>query len=315
MPPLEAAEWGAGPSAARRPQAWRQRLGTPPAGSHVREPSLRPNPPCPALTAHMLPSLSDTQALSVKWSHLRLPWVDLDWLIDISCQITELDLSANCLSSLPSIIPWGLINLRKLDLSDNHLGELPSVQSSDEIICSRCVPAPRGPPLSPCTRPACSLRSLIQNCQLKKKGEQEAPPAAPPSGARWRRRGLGGGLSGPCPRCSAVALRTQTRVPATPSLGPAHGNQLVGAEARVPGFHPASQGKREGPQRARARSTGRGSTTQVVGRGSSRFLGGVGGRPWGEPRGSWGRQAHHFSEEGVDGTYVPTRPRSLRDLS
>jgi leucine-rich repeat kinase 1 len=63
--------------------------------------------------------------------------VDLDWLIDISYQITELDLSANCLASLPSVIPWGLINLRKLNLSDNHLGELPCVQSSDEVICSR----------------------------------------------------------------------------------------------------------------------------------------------------------------------------------
>uniref|UniRef100_A0A8C7ANZ7 Leucine-rich repeat serine/threonine-protein kinase 1 n=1 Tax=Neovison vison TaxID=452646 RepID=A0A8C7ANZ7_NEOVI len=78
-------------------------------------------------------------ALCVKWAHLKLPWVDLDWLIDISCQITELDLSANCLASLPSIIPWGLINLRKLNLSKNHLGELPAVQSSDEIICSRLL--------------------------------------------------------------------------------------------------------------------------------------------------------------------------------
>ncbi|XP_073917852.1 leucine-rich repeat serine/threonine-protein kinase 1 isoform X4 [Castor canadensis] len=78
-------------------------------------------------------------ALRVKWSHLRLPWVDLDWLIDISYQITELDLSANCLASLPSVIPWGLINLRKLNLSDNHLGELPCVQSSDEVICSRLL--------------------------------------------------------------------------------------------------------------------------------------------------------------------------------
>ncbi|XP_012588205.1 PREDICTED: leucine-rich repeat serine/threonine-protein kinase 1 isoform X2 [Condylura cristata] len=77
--------------------------------------------------------------LRVKWSNLKLPWVDLDWLIDISSQITELDLSANCLASLPSIIPWGLINLRKLNLSDNHLGELPGVQSSDEIICSRLL--------------------------------------------------------------------------------------------------------------------------------------------------------------------------------
>lgn len=92
------------------------------------------------------------QALCVKWSCLRLPWVDLDWLLDISCQITELDLSGNCLPSLPSIIPWGLINLKKLNLSDNHLGELPCVQSSDEIICSRWAgpgvwtrpPVPRG---------------------------------------------------------------------------------------------------------------------------------------------------------------------------
>lgn len=79
------------------------------------------------------------QALCVNWSNLKLPWVDLDWLIDISCQITELDLSANCLVSLPSVIPWGLINLRRLSLADNQLTELPSVQSSDEIICTRCV--------------------------------------------------------------------------------------------------------------------------------------------------------------------------------
>ncbi|OXB77666.1 UNVERIFIED_CONTAM: hypothetical protein H355_002975 [Colinus virginianus] len=78
-------------------------------------------------------------ALCVNWSNLKLPWVDLDWLIDISCQITELDLSANCLVSLPSVIPWGLINLRKLSLADNQLTELPSVQSSDEIICTRLL--------------------------------------------------------------------------------------------------------------------------------------------------------------------------------
>uniref|UniRef100_A0A8C8SSW1 non-specific serine/threonine protein kinase n=1 Tax=Pelusios castaneus TaxID=367368 RepID=A0A8C8SSW1_9SAUR len=80
-----------------------------------------------------------TPALSVSWSNLKLPWVDLDWLIDISCQITELDLSANCLTTLPSVIPWGLINLRKLNLSDNQLTELPSIQSSDEIICTRLL--------------------------------------------------------------------------------------------------------------------------------------------------------------------------------
>lgn len=84
-------------------------------------------------------SLWHMQALCVNWSNLKLPWVDLDWLIDISCQITELDLSANCLVSLPSVIPWGLINLRKLSLADNQLTELPTVQSSDEIICTRWV--------------------------------------------------------------------------------------------------------------------------------------------------------------------------------
>lgn len=98
----------------------------------------------------------------MKWSHLRLPWVDLDWLLDISCQITELDLSANCLPSLPSIIPWGLINLKKLNLSDNHLGELPCVQSSDEIICSRWAQERgQGPPY-PLSKPPSRAVSLIE---------------------------------------------------------------------------------------------------------------------------------------------------------
>ncbi|XP_061451972.1 leucine-rich repeat serine/threonine-protein kinase 1 isoform X2 [Rhineura floridana] len=78
-------------------------------------------------------------ALCVNWSNLRLPWVDLEWLIDISHQMTELDLSANCLTSLPSIIPWGLINLRKLNLTGNWLNELPDVHSSDEIICTKLL--------------------------------------------------------------------------------------------------------------------------------------------------------------------------------
>uniref|UniRef100_G1PJL3 Roc domain-containing protein n=1 Tax=Myotis lucifugus TaxID=59463 RepID=G1PJL3_MYOLU len=92
------------------------------------------------IEASALPSsCSGKVPLRVKWAHLKLPWVDIDWLIDISCQITELDLSANCLASLPSVVPWGLINLRKLNLSDNHLAELPGVQSSDEIICSRLL--------------------------------------------------------------------------------------------------------------------------------------------------------------------------------
>ncbi|ELK24186.1 Leucine-rich repeat serine/threonine-protein kinase 1 [Myotis davidii] len=98
------------------------------------------------IEASALPSsCSGKVPLRVKWAHLRLPWVDIDWLIDISCQITELDLSANCLASLPSVVPWGLINLRKLNLADNHLGELPGVQSSDEIICSRWASLGAGP--------------------------------------------------------------------------------------------------------------------------------------------------------------------------
>ncbi|XP_013908245.1 PREDICTED: leucine-rich repeat serine/threonine-protein kinase 1-like, partial [Thamnophis sirtalis] len=77
--------------------------------------------------------------LSVNWSKLRLPWVDFDWLIDLSHQITELDLSANQLTSLPSIIPWGLMNLQKLNLSDNRLKQLLDVPSSDGIICTKLL--------------------------------------------------------------------------------------------------------------------------------------------------------------------------------
>ncbi|XP_059808596.1 leucine-rich repeat serine/threonine-protein kinase 1 isoform X2 [Hypanus sabinus] len=80
---------------------------------------------------------STTQAgQSLKWSHLKLPWLDLDWFIDMSNQITELDLSRNSLTLLPSIIPWGLVHLRKLNLSSNQLKELPDAVSSEEILCS-----------------------------------------------------------------------------------------------------------------------------------------------------------------------------------
>ncbi|XP_053320757.1 leucine-rich repeat serine/threonine-protein kinase 1 isoform X2 [Spea bombifrons] len=83
--------------------------------------------------------MAPESSVCVKWSSLRLPWVDLDWFIDISCQIVELDISTNCLVSLPSVVPWGLLNLQKLNLSDNQLCDLPSVQSSEEIICSRLL--------------------------------------------------------------------------------------------------------------------------------------------------------------------------------
>ncbi|XP_063781730.1 leucine-rich repeat serine/threonine-protein kinase 1 [Pseudophryne corroboree] len=89
--------------------------------------------------AESMVNWDQTPSVSVQWSSLHLPWIDLDWFIDISCQIRELDISSNCLTSLPSVIPWGLLNLQTLNLSNNQLCDLPSVQSSDEIICSRLL--------------------------------------------------------------------------------------------------------------------------------------------------------------------------------
>lgn len=79
------------------------------------------------------------QVVSVCWSGLQLPWLELDWFMDVSAHITQLDLSSNCLSSLPSVVPWGLISLRTLDLSNNELQELPLANNSQEVICSRCM--------------------------------------------------------------------------------------------------------------------------------------------------------------------------------
>lgn len=72
-----------------------------------------------------------------RWSGLKLPWLELDWFMDVSSRISHLDLSCNSLSSLPSVVPWGLIQLRTLDLSNNLFKELHTAQSSQEIICSR----------------------------------------------------------------------------------------------------------------------------------------------------------------------------------
>ncbi|KAG9352282.1 hypothetical protein JZ751_020695 [Albula glossodonta] len=76
-------------------------------------------------------------ALSIRWSGLKLPWLELDWFIDLSARITRIDLSTNGLSSLPSVVPWGLIHLHSLDLSENQLKELPTPRSSQEIICTQ----------------------------------------------------------------------------------------------------------------------------------------------------------------------------------
>ncbi|XP_062246581.1 leucine-rich repeat serine/threonine-protein kinase 1 isoform X1 [Platichthys flesus] len=76
------------------------------------------------------------EAVRVCWSGLQLPWLELDWFMDISSRITHLDLSSNSLTALPSVVPWGLIYLQTLDLSDNMLKELPPAHSSQEVICS-----------------------------------------------------------------------------------------------------------------------------------------------------------------------------------
>ncbi|XP_029353806.1 leucine-rich repeat serine/threonine-protein kinase 1 isoform X1 [Echeneis naucrates] len=82
------------------------------------------------------PSRRVKEAVSVCWSGLQLPFLELDWFMDISSRITRLDLSSNNLAALPSVVPWGLINLQILDLSNNLLKELPPTLSSQEVICS-----------------------------------------------------------------------------------------------------------------------------------------------------------------------------------
>ncbi|XP_074522271.1 leucine-rich repeat serine/threonine-protein kinase 1 isoform X2 [Halichoeres trimaculatus] len=98
----------------------------------------------PAFSKHLLrlqlqeaSNPEEETGVSVCWSGLQLPWLELDWFMDVSSRITQLDLSSNSLSALPSVVPWGLLHLRTLDLSNNLLKELPAAQSSQEVICSR----------------------------------------------------------------------------------------------------------------------------------------------------------------------------------
>ncbi|XP_033847563.1 leucine-rich repeat serine/threonine-protein kinase 1 isoform X2 [Periophthalmus magnuspinnatus] len=76
------------------------------------------------------------QSVRVSWSGLQLPWLELTWYMDLSSQITHLELSSNQLSALPSVVPWGLVHLQSLDLQDNLLNELPLVLSSHEVLCT-----------------------------------------------------------------------------------------------------------------------------------------------------------------------------------
>ncbi|KAG7278121.1 hypothetical protein CRUP_019431 [Coryphaenoides rupestris] len=92
------------------------------------------------LLRQRLEQTTDTQGnevLKLCWSSLNLPWLELDWFMDLSCRLTHIDLSSNALTTLPSMVPWGLVQLRTLDLSKNQLRDLPPTHSSQEVICTR----------------------------------------------------------------------------------------------------------------------------------------------------------------------------------
>uniref|UniRef100_A0A8C5NAM6 non-specific serine/threonine protein kinase n=1 Tax=Gouania willdenowi TaxID=441366 RepID=A0A8C5NAM6_GOUWI len=94
----------------------------------------------PAFSKHLLRlkfNSYSSKFINLCWSGLQLPWLDLDWFIDISSRVVDLDLSSNSLVALPSVVPWGLIHLKTLNLSHNELRDLPSVPSSQEVICTR----------------------------------------------------------------------------------------------------------------------------------------------------------------------------------
>ncbi|KAM9765342.1 leucine-rich repeat serine/threonine-protein kinase 1 [Menidia menidia] len=82
------------------------------------------------------PSANGDETVCVCWSGLQLPWLELDWFMDVSSRITHLDLSSNSLAALPSVVPWGLIHLKTVDLSSNALKELPVALNSQDVICS-----------------------------------------------------------------------------------------------------------------------------------------------------------------------------------
>ncbi|XP_038162764.1 leucine-rich repeat serine/threonine-protein kinase 1 isoform X2 [Cyprinodon tularosa] len=86
---------------------------------------------------HETTGANGVEGVGVYWSGLQLPFLELDWIMDVCSKITHLDLSSNSLSALPSVVPWGLIHLKTLDLSSNALKELPFAQNSQDVICCR----------------------------------------------------------------------------------------------------------------------------------------------------------------------------------
>ncbi|XP_061613512.1 leucine-rich repeat serine/threonine-protein kinase 1 isoform X4 [Phyllopteryx taeniolatus] len=108
------------------------------------------------------------QVVSVRWSGLSLPWLEVSWLVGVSCLVTHLDLSHNNLSSLPSVLPWGLLCLKTLDLSHNRLGQLPPTAAAQEVICTRlCEVNVRGNQLSVLPAGLLHLRDLKKLCASK----------------------------------------------------------------------------------------------------------------------------------------------------
>ncbi|XP_061669400.1 leucine-rich repeat serine/threonine-protein kinase 1 isoform X2 [Syngnathoides biaculeatus] len=127
------------------------------------------------------------QVVSVRWSHLSLPWLELSWLLDVSSLVTHLDLSCNNLSSLPSVLPWGLLRLQTLDLSHNRLAQLPPVAASQEVICSRlCEVNVGGNQLSVLPAALLHLNDLKKLCASKNQLTTlfEAPPSSAWTGLR-----------------------------------------------------------------------------------------------------------------------------------
>lgn len=113
--------------------------------NHCFIPSLRE----PWLATGVCFAHFSTQALRAENGPTKLPWVDLDWLIDISCRSQSW-----IFRQLPGVLPgrpWGLTQPPEAEL-DNHLGSCPacSHQMKSSVPGGLLAPRPRwGPPWEP----------------------------------------------------------------------------------------------------------------------------------------------------------------------